>query len=218
MAGVRVKICGITNEADAQESVRAGADSLGFNFYSKSPRCIAENLAADILKNLPPSVEPVALFVEESFARMTATCQRLGPVHTIQYHGAGLEPPPSSAFRFIPAFGVADATNLSGILRFVERCRQAGHLPAAILLDASIPGMHGGTGQTAPWNLLADFQPGVPVILAGGLTPENVAEAIRIVQPYAVDVASGVESSPGRKDPDKVRRFIVQARAAAAQI
>ncbi len=81
-------------------------------------------------------------------------------------------------------------------------------LPSAILVDAHVAGQYGGTGQTAPWHLLADFKPGVPLILAGGLTPDNVADAIRIVRPYAVDVASGVESRPGKKDPDKLRRFI----------
>ena len=89
-----------------------------------------------------------------------------------------------------------------------------GATPPAILTDAHVPGMFGGTGQTSPWHLLADFHPGVPLILAGGLTPDNVADAIRIVRPYAVDVASGVESSPGKKDADKVRRFIDAVRAA----
>jgi phosphoribosylanthranilate isomerase len=84
-----------------------------------------------------------------------------------------------------------------------------------VLLDGHAPGLHGGTGRTAPWELLADFRPGVPVILAGGLTPDNVAEAVRRVRPYAVDVASGVEEAPGRKDPAKVARFIANARAAA---
>ena len=85
---------------------------------------------------------------------------------------------------------------------------------AVVLIDAHVPGQFGGTGQTAPWNLLASFDPGVPIMLAGGLTPENVAEAVRIVRPYGVDVASGVESSPGRKDPEKMRRFVEAVRTA----
>src|SRR5207249_4121881 len=88
--------------------------------------------------------------------------------------------------------------------------------PEAILVDACVPGQFGGTGKTVPWELLADFRPEVPLILAGGLTPENVAEAVRIVRPYGVDVASGVEKSPGRKDPDKIKQFIENAREAAA--
>jgi phosphoribosylanthranilate isomerase len=110
--------------------------------------------------------------------------------------------------RWIPAFPVRDASSLQQIEAWLDRLRFLNGLPAAILVDAHVPGMHGGTGQTAPWQLLADFRPGVPLILAGGLTPDNVADAIRIVRPYAVDVASGVESKPGVKDPDKIRRFI----------
>src|SRR5262249_6198897 len=94
----------------------------------------------------------------------------------------------------------------------------AGPMPAAILLDAFVPGQYGGTGKTAPWDVLAEFQPGVPVILAGGLTAENVAEAVRRVRPYAVDVASGVGSAPGTEDHEKVRRFIANAKEAAVKI
>ncbi len=102
------------------------------------------------------------------------------------------------------------------ITDYLESCRRRQQLPAAILVDAHVAGQHGGTGQTAPWNLLAGFKPGVPLILAGGLTAENVAEAVRTVRPYAVDVASGVERTAGNKDPEKVRRFIDSARAAVA--
>src|SRR5262249_44326629 len=100
--------------------------------------------------------------------------------------------------------------------RHLTRCRDAGHSPDAVLIDARVAGQYGGTGTTAPWHLLEDFRPGVPLILAGGLTPENVAEAGRRVRPYAVDVARGGESSPGIKDPEKMRRFIGNAREAAA--
>ena len=116
---------------------------------------------------------------------------------------------------WIPAFAVQDATSLLQITSHLEKWRSLGDVPAAILVDAHVPGQYGGTGQVAPWHLLVDFDPGVPLILAGGLTPENVAEAIRIVRPYAVDVASGVESSPGKKDPDKMRRFIDAVRESA---
>jgi phosphoribosylanthranilate isomerase len=91
-------------------------------------------------------------------------------------------------------------------------------MPAALLVDAHVRGQYGGTGRTAPWHLLADFRPGPPLILAGGLTPENVAEAVQTVRPYAVDVASGVEHSPGHKDPEKMRRFIENARDAALRL
>jgi phosphoribosylanthranilate isomerase len=212
MATVRVKICGITSEQDAQDAVRAGADALGFNFFKESPRYIAEERAAAIIRQLPPFVEPVALFVDEPVERMTATCQRLGPVHAIQCYGQ--HPLPVASFHFIPAFGVKDANSLADINDYLDRCRNHGALPAAVLLDASVDGMHGGTGKTAPWKLLADFGPGVPIFLAGGLTPDNVAEAIRLVRPYGVDVASGVERSRGQKDADKMRRFVEQAKNA----
>src|SRR5205814_10530314 len=104
--------------------------------------------------------------------------------------------------------------SLNDISRYLDVCRNTNRLPAAILLDAHVPGQYGGTGQKAPWHLLADFKPGVPVLLAGGLTPDNVAEAVRVVRPYAVDVASGVEARPGHKDEDKMRRFIANARGA----
>jgi phosphoribosylanthranilate isomerase len=112
---------------------------------------------------------------------------------------------------------VQDANSLTAIRRYLDTCKMVGALPSAVLLDAHVAGQFGGTGQTAPWNLLATFRPGVPVILAGGLTAENVAEAVRVVQPWGVDVASGVEYCPGHKDPEKMRRFIGTAREAAAR-
>jgi phosphoribosylanthranilate isomerase len=212
---VRVKICGITNIADAEAAARCGADALGFNFYARSPRYLPEEKAAGIIRALPPFVEPVALFVNELTTNMIPVARRLERVFTIQYHGDQLPPCPAGAFRFIPAFAVKDADSLGHITLFVERCRQEGQLPAAVLVDAHVVGAYGGTGQTAPWHLLAGFEPGAPVILAGGLTPDNVAEAIRVVRPYAVDVAGGVEKSPGHKDVDKMRRFIDNAYNAA---
>ncbi len=214
MSSVRVKICGITNHADAQAAARCGADALGFNFYARSARYIPEEKTLAILRALPPFIEPVGLFVNELFENMIPAARRLQTIATIQYHGEHLAPCPAASFRFIPAFAIKDTDTLALITTFIERCRREGQLPAAVLLDAHVPGLYGGTGQTAPWHLLAGFQPGVPVILAGGLTPENVAEAVRIVRPYGVDVAGGVEKNPGQKDADKMRRFIDNARAA----
>jgi phosphoribosylanthranilate isomerase len=211
---VRVKICGITNRVDAEAAVRCGADALGFNFYARSPRYVSAETAAAIIRELPPFVEPVALFVNEPFDHMMSLARRLERVLTIQCHGDQIDPCPAGPMRFIPAFGVKNADSLTRITLFLERCRQEGRLPAALLIDAHVPGEYGGTGQKPPWELLAGFQPGVPLILAGGLTPDNVAEAIRLVEPYAVDVASGVENSPGQKDSDKMRRFIDNARGA----
>jgi phosphoribosylanthranilate isomerase len=120
-------------------------------------------------------------------------------------------PPPGtlSPYAYIPAFRVKDAADLDHIRQFVVACN-----PAAVLVDSFVAGEMGGTGHKAPWVLLVGFDPGVPLILAGGLTPDNVADAIRLVKPWGVDVASGVESSPGRKDPAKVRAFVRAVRGA----
>jgi phosphoribosylanthranilate isomerase len=208
---VRVKICGITSPADAERAAALGADMIGLNFYPKSPRCIDEAAARTILQVLPASVTPVALFVNESLALMQRTIDALD-LRTVQIHG-DLSEGLLAGFECIPAFAVRDSVSLAHITAEVERLRSLGVAPSAILVDAHVPGQYGGTGQTAPWQLLADFKPAVPLILAGGLTPENVAEAIRIVRPYAVDVASGVESAPGKKDHDKMKRFIDAVRS-----
>jgi phosphoribosylanthranilate isomerase len=161
---------------------------------------------------LPASVEAVALFVGESMAVMKPMAQRLG-IRTVQYYGDA--PDASPDLQWIPAFSIASADDVRSIAVRLESLRKNGIVPKAVLVDAHVPGMLGGTGVTAPWRQLADFRLGVPVILAGGLTPDNVGDAIRIVRPFAVDVASGVESSPGKKDADKVRRFIDAVRNAA---
>lgn len=211
---LRIKICGVTTVEDARQAALLGADAVGLNFYPPSPRCIDPNTAAAILRDLPPFVEPVGVYVQQPLSQVFDQAAQLGRLHTVQWHGDSPEPCPSGSFRFIPAFSVKDEECLRRIQRYLEACAQARQLPAAVLVDAHVAGQYGGTGRTAPWRLLADFRPAVPLILAGGLTPENVAEAVRIVRPYAVDVASGVESSPGRKDADKMCRFIENARHA----
>jgi phosphoribosylanthranilate isomerase len=215
---LRVKICGVTNEADARLAALSGADAVGLNFYSGSPRCIDAATAGYILRELPPFVEPVGLFVNQPLRQAFEFLHPLGGIRTIQWHGDNRELSDCFPYRLVAAFAVRDASSLLAVTRYLDTCRGLGRLPAAVLVDAHVPGRHGGTGRTAPWGLLASFQPGVPVILAGGLTPENVAEAVRVVRPYAVDVASGVEHSPGHKDPDRVQRFIDNAREAAARM
>lgn len=211
----RVKICGVTTTADAELAAGLGADALGLNFYPRSPRFITEAQARAILGALPAAVEAVGLYVNEAPNHVWREAGRLG-LRTVQLHGDHAEVVPAAPPRCVPAFPVRDAASLSAITAYLARLRAAGVVPAAILVDAHVPGRHGGTGQTAPWHLLIDFDPGVPLILAGGLTPENVASAIRAVRPWGVDVASGVESAPGVKDAEKLRRFIAEARAALA--
>jgi phosphoribosylanthranilate isomerase len=209
---VQVKICGITTEADANLAAALGADAIGLNFYAGSPRYVSKSEAKDILRTVPSSVEPVGIFVNESVAFIDEELHSLPQVRTVQWHAEQsvfLTPVP---FRMIPAFAVEAEADLLAISDYLAQAESQGVTPTAILVDARVQGLHGGTGKTAPWELLAEFRPGVPLILAGGLTPVNVAEAIRLVQPYGVDVASGVERTPGVKDPEKLRRFIAAIR------
>jgi phosphoribosylanthranilate isomerase len=213
---LRVKICGVTGPEEARRVAELGADAVGLNFYFASPRYVDPSRAAAILRELPPFVEAVGLFVNVLLREAVAALAPLPRVRCVQWHGDHPEPPDASGYHLVPAFPVRDEASLADITRYLDLCREVGRLPAAVLVDAHVPGQYGGTGQKAPWRLLASFRPGVPLVLAGGLTPDNVAEAVRLVRPYAVDVASGVESAPGVKDLDKVRRFIDRARSAAS--
>jgi phosphoribosylanthranilate isomerase len=214
---LRVKICGITNEADGRAVAELGADAIGVNFYERSPRFVDIATAQAIVNRLPPFVEPVGVFAEVSPETILQDLQPLSEIRTIQWHGAKPRPNEYPGYRVIPVFSIGEASHLVEIERYLAGCKELGQLPSAVMVDARVAGQYGGTGKTVPWALLANFRPGIPLILAGGLTPENVAEAIRIVRPYAVDVASGVESSPGVKDIAKVSRFIGNAREAAAK-
>jgi phosphoribosylanthranilate isomerase len=210
-----VKICGVTTPADAAFAAECGANAVGLNFYPKSPRFLDPDRAAVIVRQLPTSVSAVGVFVSEPSQgiRAVADALRLSAVQTYN------EPHPeidSSAILHIAAFRVEGTGTLFAITEYVRARQGSGRAPTAVLVDAFVPGELGGTGRCAPWDLLAGFDPGVPVILAGGLTPDNVAAAIRTVRPAGVDVASGVESAPGVKDPGKVRAFIQAAREAAA--
>jgi phosphoribosylanthranilate isomerase len=214
---IRVKICGITNADDCRQATLLGADAIGLNFYPASPRFVDSSLVEEILRDVPPFVDVVGLFVNERLQQVWQLVQRWGRIRTVQWHGENHELGDVAPLQLISAFQVRGVEDLQAITRYLDLRRSRIGPPAAVLVDAHVPGEYGGTGRTAPWELLAEFRPGVPVILAGGLTPENVAEAIRIVQPYAVDVASGVERSPGRKDAEKIRRFVGSAREAAAR-
>jgi phosphoribosylanthranilate isomerase len=213
---IRVKICGVTSEADAEQAARLGADALGLNFHPPSPRALTLARAEQILRVLPPLLSTVGVFVDRPLDQVRALLGPLGRVTTVQMHGTHQEPLLCPPYQFVPAFAVRAPEDLARIEQYLAEARNLDRLPAAILIDGYRSGLPGGTGQTAPWDLLADFRPAVPLILAGGLTPDNVAEAIRRVRPWAVDVASGVETAPGRKDPEKMRRFLDSARAAAA--
>lgn len=200
---VKVKICGITTKEDALLAVAAGADALGFVFCEKSPRCVTPQKAAAIIRELPPFIQTVGLFVDEEAEQVNWTADFCG-LDLVQLHGD--EDPDDCVEinrRVIKAFRVKNANSLAGIKRYQV---------AGYLLDAWSPDAHGGTGQSFDWDLARAAGIADRLILAGGLTPDNVAEAVRTVAPYAVDVSSGVESAPGRKDPDRVREFVRQAK------
>jgi phosphoribosylanthranilate isomerase len=202
---VRVKICGITSQADALAAVEAGADALGFMFYEQSPRFVSPRIVAEIVPQLPPFLARVGVFVnptEEAVRRAVLACA----LDTLQFHG---DEPPEFCRRFgvkvIKAFRVDDAASLQAL---------PAYRTDAWLLDSCVPGLLGGTGAKFNWDLAVEAKRlGRPIILAGGLTPENIGEAVRRVQPYAVDVSSGVEMTPGRKDPARMRAFVQAAKA-----
>lgn len=216
MNRLRVKMCGITNPEDALAAAYLGADAVGLNFHPPSPRYVRPAAVEAILREVPLFVEVVGVFVREPLKEALALAGPFGRLRTIQRHGDDHEPADIFPFRLIAVFRVADGRDLGPIRRYVAEAQKLGRLPDALLIDAKVPGEYGGTGQSPPWELLAPLREecGVPLILAGGLTPDNVAEAVRTVRPYAVDVASGVESSPGKKDVDKMKRFIDNAGAA----
>ncbi len=202
----RIKICGITTPADAELLAEMDVEAVGLNFYPKSPRYVTPAQARELVRLLCQFVAPIGVFVSDDWHYVRAVSTELG-LRAEQTYSDSPPPDPLALYAHIPAFRVKDTADLDHIRQFVAACK-----PAAVLVDSFVAGEMGGTGHRAPWELLIGFDPGVPVILAGGLTPDNVADAIRTVRPWGVDVASGVESSPGVKDPAKVRAFVRAAR------
>lgn len=217
MHPLRIKICGITDPRDAEAAADLGADAIGVNFYPRSPRFVEPSNAAELMRAIPPLMTPVGVFVAQPVRQCFAIAYQLG-LRAVQWIGENRELADPFPFQLIAAFRIRDQQSLVEIQRYVQMCRDFGRLPAAILVDAHVEGQMGGTGAVAPWDLLTDFDPGVPLILAGGLTPGNIGDAIRRVRPAAVDVASGVESEPGKKDREQMKRFIAHARDVAASL
>jgi phosphoribosylanthranilate isomerase len=203
---LKIKICGITNLDDALAAADAGADALGFNFYKKSPRYIEPEKATEIIAQLPPFMMPVGVFVNEREDRIREIQHRTC-IQAIQLHG---DESPEFCQRFenrvIKAFQVKDKESLKAM---------AHYRVGAFLLDSYHEGLRGGTGVTFDWHLAVVAKTFGRIILAGGLTPENVAEAVKLVQPYGVDVAGGVEKEKGIKDHAKLKKFITEVRRAS---
>jgi phosphoribosylanthranilate isomerase len=195
----RVKICGITNWNDARLSVDLGASALGFNFFPPSPRAISPADAWNIIRRLPPFVEAVGVFVNwpPLVVGALARSLRLG---SVQLHGAESS---GEVDELIRKHKVIKAIQVKRGFRVATLARYSA--ADAILLDGFARGLHGGTGRALDWKLARAASRYGRIILAGGLKPENIGEAIRVARPYAVDVASGVEARPGRKDPARLR-------------
>jgi phosphoribosylanthranilate isomerase len=207
---LRVKICGLTTPQDAAAAIESGADALGFNFYPGSKRYLRMEAAREWIADLPGDAEKVAILVNPSWDEAKEAAALAG-ITALQLHGA--ETPEfcrrlkEERIRFEKALPVAGPDSLANLRDFFT---------PTLLLDSGGAGEFGGSGQTFPWEIARDFvraHPHLNVILAGGLTPENVAEAVALVRPFGVDVTSGVESAPGRKDHSRLRDFIAAARA-----
>ncbi len=207
---LKVKICGITTMEDATLAASLGADFVGFNFYKDSPRKVSVKNAQDMIAKLPPFVTTVGIFVDEDPAMVVKTAKKCA-LKYIQLHGN--ETPEQckeiaqlSSLPVIKAFRISDETSLGALAQYAESV-------SYFLLDACKEGEPGGTGEVFNWDLaIKAKEHNKPLFLAGGLTPENVREAVKKVQPFAVDTASGVERLPRRKDYDKMKGFITQAR------
>lgn len=200
---VKVKVCGITNLDDALQAVDAGADALGFVFYDLSPRCISFETAERIIKKLPPYIITSGVFVNNPASFISSAVEHCG-INVVQLHGD--EAPEfcnGIKHTVVKAFRVRDIASIESIRNYSV---------AGYLLDAYVPGSYGGTGLTFNWETARMAKRYGPIILAGGLKPDNVQLAVETVEPYAVDVSSGVEASAGKKDHAKVSEFIRRAK------
>ncbi|MGA9055646.1 MAG: phosphoribosylanthranilate isomerase [Terriglobia bacterium] len=206
----RIKICGLTRLEDAQRAADLGAAALGFNFYPLSPRYIEPAAARAIIRRLPPFVAAVGVFANETDAGRVISQAREAGATTVQVHGPRFPALDEllAVFTLVVAVAVGEGFK-SEELRKIK--------PSAYLLDAFDPDRLGGTGRTFDWSAAREAKQYGPIILAGGLTPENIARGVREVRPFAVDVASGVESAPGIKDAAKLRAFFTAVAEADKQ-
>lgn len=201
---VRIKICGITNVKDALTAVEFGADALGFVFYEGSPRCTTPRRVREIIRQVPPFITTVGVFVNEGPDRIREIMGTTG-LNTVQLHGDEPQGLCNLWPRVIKAFRVRHITDLELLKKYCI---------SAYLLDTYTEESFGGTGQLFNWDIAVEAKQFGRVILAGGLTPENIERAVKYVLPYAVDVSSGVEKEKGRKDPGKMKAFIESAKKA----
>jgi phosphoribosylanthranilate isomerase len=210
---VRVKICGITNWADAAVSLEAGANALGFNFYPASPRYIPPSHARMIVSRMPPGVDAVGVFVNASFAE----ANEIGlstDLDVLQLHG---DEPPEAVAEFSESWPLIKAFRVSPEFRAEQLASYRPHTDF-FLLDGFSQDARGGTGNSFDWTVAREAKQYGRIFLSGGLTSENVGDAVRQVRPFAVDVCSGVEASPGKKDAARVQEFIRMVKEASQEI
>ena len=204
---MKIKMCGLTNAEDASAAVEAGADAVGFVFHKKSPRCAETAAVKAIVKGLPPFVLPIGVFVNED-AKVVRDIMDSCGLTLAQLHGDETAAYCEMLGRpVLKAIRIRDRRSFLALAEFQGRAGVRG-----FLIDAFSPDAYGGTGQVADWSLAAEAASAATILLAGGLTPLNVSDAIRRVRPYGVDVSSGVEVSPGKKDHAKLRAFVQAAR------
>jgi phosphoribosylanthranilate isomerase len=208
MRRVRIKICGITNWTDARRAIESGADFLGFNFFPGSPRYVTPAKARRIVRRLPKGLSAVGVFVNEPEEKMLAIARSVG-LRYLQLHG---EESPDTVTRLQRAFPVIKVLRVKRPFRAAQISRY--RAASALLLDGFDRRLRGGTGKTFDWKIARRVTPRARIFVAGGLAPENVADAIRIARPFAVDVSSGVESRPGKKDPARLKAFAKAVREA----
>lgn len=206
MPRTRIKICGLTREADVDSAVAAGADAIGLVFYAASPRHVPPSRAAELARRLPPLVSAVGLFVNAEADEVRRVLAEV-PLQLLQFHG---DETPAYCAQF--GFPYLKAARVRPGLNLVEYAQSFAGSARGMLLDAFVEG-YGGAGQTFDWSLIPQSLP-LPVLLSGGLTPANVADAVRRVRPWAVDVSSGVEQSRGIKDAAKIAAFVAGVREA----
>jgi phosphoribosylanthranilate isomerase len=211
---VRVKICGLTRVDEAVACVQAGADLIGLNFHPGSPRFVELSRASEIIAAMARPAQVVGLFVNRPADEVARVAAELG-LAWVQLHGD--EPPEDlrilDRFWIIRAFRLGHVAHVGAMIHYLDQCKAAGRSPDAVLVDAHTPGQQGGTATLVAEEVVAEIPPLPLLILAGGLTPQNVAHRVAQARPWMVDVASGVESSPGRKDAVKVAAFIQAARS-----
>jgi phosphoribosylanthranilate isomerase len=206
---VKVKVCGLTRVSDVLACAEAGVDWIGLNFHPASPRRVEMSRAANLIAALPAPMEAVGLFVDRPPAEVAEVASRLG-LRIVQLHGQE-SPEDILALRHlvtVRAFRLGDVASIAQMTSYLDRCRALGRSPDAVLIDGYRPGHAGGTGRLIAADVLDALPPTPRLILAGGLTPGNVAAGVARVGPWMVDVSSGVESVPGLKDPSLIAAFV----------